>query len=191
MAILLIDPVGSRTWAFRDALLLATAGAMAARNTPHFFRVFSKENANLRTHGASDRTRTTRGRVRAVDGERVLPSGRTTGELAASGNGVAVRHIGIGATMGLFVYLALTASIGSAIHGGTVGVDCVHGGHGQFSASLTAGGLRDCRRDHGESGRQMADQMSRVSNGWSGPCTSCSWCWPEHCGIRRSGRAGC
>lgn len=107
-AILLIDPNGSRTWAFRDALLLATAGAMAARNTPHFFRVFSKES------GVSERI------VRVIELEQlagvflllmVSAYYRPGGQLVnwqLPGTAWLFLTLGIGATMGLFVYFALT-----------------------------------------------------------------------------------
>jgi Kef-type K+ transport system membrane component KefB len=108
VAILLIDPEGSRTWAFRDALLLATAGAMAARNTPHFFRVFSKVNE------VSERT------VRVIELEQlagvfvllmVSAYYRPGGQLVnwqLPGTAWLFVTFGIGATMGLFVYFALT-----------------------------------------------------------------------------------
>lgn len=108
IGILMIQPAESREWAFRDALLLATAGAMAARNTPHFFRVFSKEGA------VSPRT------VRAIELEQlagvfvllmVSAYYRPGGQLVnwqLPGTAWLFVTIGIGATMGLFVYLALT-----------------------------------------------------------------------------------
>jgi hypothetical protein len=106
--ILEIQPDTMRFPAFRAALLLAIAGAMAARSAPYFLRVFSRGNR------VSERS------VRLIELEQfagvfgllmVSAYYRPPAELVTwqlPGTAWLFVTFGIGTTMGLFTYLALT-----------------------------------------------------------------------------------
>jgi Kef-type K+ transport system membrane component KefB len=108
MAILLADPQLTTSDVIRDALLLGTAGAMAARSAPHFLRFFSPE------HKVSQRL------VRLIEFEQlagifgvmmVSAYYRPTGTLVAwhlPGTAWLFITIGIGTTMGVVLYAVLT-----------------------------------------------------------------------------------
>jgi hypothetical protein len=108
LTILAIQPETSRIAAFRDALLLATAGAMAARSAPHFLRAFSREEK------VSARS------IEVIELEQLAgvlglllvsayyrPGGQLVG-WQLPGTAWLFVTLGIGTTMGVFLYAALS-----------------------------------------------------------------------------------
>ena len=108
LVILKVDSQLTTSDVIRDALLLGTAGAMAARSAPHFLRFFSPE------HKVSERL------VRLIEFEQlagvfgvmmVSAYYRPAGSLVAwhlPGTAWLFITIGIGTTMGVVLYAALT-----------------------------------------------------------------------------------
>jgi hypothetical protein len=104
---LYIYPEASTATAFREALLLATAGTMAARSAPHFLRVFSRDSE------VSERS------VRIIELEQlggvmallfISAYYRPAAELVTwhlPGTAWLFVTLGIGTTMGVFTFLAL------------------------------------------------------------------------------------